>query len=64
MKRVISLGSRWHANYLENGIFTLLDLCIECAEKNLERELMLEEKYACLKAKLNLLKAENELLKN
>ena len=29
----------------------------------LERELTLEEKYARLEAKMNLLKAENELLK-
>lgn len=55
MKRVISLGSRWHSNYLENGIFTLLDLCIECAEKNLER--------AYVRRKVCLFKSQTKLTK-
>lgn len=45
MKQFISLGNKWRANYMENGIFTLLDLCIECAEKTLERAYVRRKVY-------------------
>lgn len=64
MKRVMSSGSRWRAAYRKNGVLGLRDTRIENAGRTLERELTLEEKYARLEAERNLLKAENELLKN
>jgi hypothetical protein len=63
MKRVESSGKRWRAAYRENGILGLRDTRAEHSGRTSERDLTLEEKNARLEAQINLLKAENELLK-
>lgn len=63
MKRVESSGKRWRAAYRENGVLGLRDTRSEHSGRSSERDLTLEEKNARLEAQINLLKAENELLK-
>lgn len=61
--RVLSSGKRWRAAYRENGVSGLRDNRNENSGRPSERELTFEEKYKRMEAQLNLLKAENELLK-
>lgn len=63
MERVQSSGKRWRAAYRKNGVFGLRDTRSENSGRTSEKELTLEEKNARLEAQINLLKAENELLK-
>jgi hypothetical protein len=63
MKRVQAAGSRWRTAYRENGELGLRDTRPDSSGRPLKRELTLEEKNARLEAEINLLKAENELLK-
>ncbi|WP_286138573.1 IS3 family transposase [Bacillus sp. AFS055030] len=63
MKRVQAAGSRWRTAYRENGELGLRDTRSDSSGRPLKRELTLEEKNARLEAEINLLKAENELLK-
>ncbi|WP_282439856.1 IS3 family transposase [Gottfriedia acidiceleris] len=63
MKRVQAAGSRWRSAYRENGELGLRDTRSDSSGRPLNRELTLEEKNARLEAEINLLKAENELLK-
>ncbi len=63
MNRVCSSGKRWRKSYKESGIRGLSDTRSLSSGRPRTRELSLEEKYARLEAKLNLLEAENELLK-
>jgi len=63
MKRVKSASNRWRTAFKENGELGLRDTRSTNSGRNLERELTLEEKNARLEAEINLLKAENELLK-
>lgn len=63
MKRVQAAGSRWRTAYRENGELGLRDTRSDSSRRPLKRELTLEEKNARLEAEINLLKAENELLK-
>jgi transposase len=63
MRRVESSGKRWRAAYRENGIFGLRDTRRESSGRPREKELTLEEKNVRLEAQINLLRAENELLK-
>jgi transposase len=63
MTRIQSSGKRWRADYRENDVLGLEDTRKETSGRPRKRELTLEEKYARLEAELNLLKAENELLK-
>ena len=62
-KRVKSSSKRWRTAYKKNGIIGLRDTRKENSGRPRERELTLEEKNARLEAQINLLKAENELLK-
>ena len=55
MARIESAAKRWRIAYRDNGIHGLQD--------TREGEPSLEEKYTRLEAQINLLKAENELLK-
>jgi hypothetical protein len=61
--RVHSSSMRWRSAYHKEGAFGLKDARKGNSGRSLERELMLEEKYARLEAQNSLLKAENELLK-
>jgi transposase len=61
--RIESAAKRWRAAYREDGIEGLKDTRKENSGRPREGELSLEEKYARLEAQVNLLKAENELLK-
>lgn len=63
MKRVKAAGNRWRTAYRENGELGLRDTRSDSSGRPLNRELTLEEKNARLEAEINLLKAENELLK-
>ena len=63
MDRVYSASKRWKKAYKMNGIIGLRDTRAENSGRPRERELTLEEKNARLEAQINLLKAENELLK-
>lgn len=63
LKRIQSSGKRWRAVYREKGVAGLRDTRVERSGRTSERELSLEEKNQRLEAQLNLLKAENELLK-
>lgn len=61
--RVKSAGNRWRAAYRKNGVCGLTDTRKLNSGRLSDRELSVEEKYERLKAQINLLKAENELLK-
>ncbi|VEF46444.1 transposase [Bacillus freudenreichii] len=63
MDRVYSASKRWQKAYKLNGIIGLRDTRAENSGRSRERELTLEERNARLEAQINLLKAENELLK-
>ncbi|KYD00148.1 hypothetical protein B4102_1160 [Heyndrickxia sporothermodurans] len=63
IKRIKSASDRWQKAFNENGISRLRDTRAENSGRPRERELSLEEKNARLEAQINLLKAENELLK-
>ncbi|MEH7123368.1 IS3 family transposase [Bacillus sp. JJ1773] len=63
MNRIESASKRWQKAYKKNGIIGLRDTRAENSGRQIERELSLEEKNARLEAEINLLKAENELLK-
>jgi len=63
MNLVQSASKRWRTAFKENGELGLRDTRSINLGRNLERELTLEEKNARLEAEINLLKAENELLK-
>lgn len=61
--RIRKASNRWRTAYQERGLIGLEDARKHSSGRPLERELSLEEKYARLEAKLNLVEAENELLK-
>jgi len=63
MDRVYSASKRWKKAYKMNGIIGLRDTRAENSGRPIERDRTMEEKNACLEAQINLLKAENELLK-
>lgn len=63
LDRIKSAGKRWRAAYRKDGIDGLKDTRKENTGRPRGGELSLEEKYARLQAQVNLLKAENELLK-
>ena len=63
MERVKSAASRWKSAYKHRGLDGLKDTRKGNSGRPLERELSLEEKYARLEEEINLVKAENELLK-
>ncbi|WP_400246846.1 IS3 family transposase [Niallia sp. JL1B1071] len=62
-QRIHSASKRWKAAYIKNGISGLRDTRAGNSGRPREKELSLEEKNARLEAQINLLKAENELLK-
>jgi transposase len=62
-ERIKSASKRWQAVYEKNGIIGLCDTRAGNSGRQKERKLTLEEKNARLEAQINLLKAENELLK-
>jgi transposase len=62
-KRVQSSSDRWRKAYQEEGILGLRDTRNENSGRPRKNELSLGEKFARLEAQINLLKAENELLK-
>jgi transposase len=61
--RLESAAKRWRAAYREHGLSGLSDSRNGKASRPHEKEVSLEKKNARLEAELNLLKAENELLK-
>lgn len=63
MERVESSGKRWRAAYRKSGVGGLRDTRNGNSGRPNEKDLSTEEKYKRLKAQINLLKAENELLK-
>ena len=63
MDRIKAASKRWKKAYNENGISGLRDTRFGNSKRSRESELTLEEKNARLEAPINLLKAENELLK-
>jgi len=62
-KRMQSFADRWRTAYQKSGTAGLNDNRKGNLGRPSERELTFEEKNARLKAQINLLKAENELLK-
>lgn len=62
-KRIKSASERWQKAFNENGINGLRDTRAGNSGRPRERVLSLEEKNTRLEAQINLLKAENELLK-
>ena len=63
MERVESSSKRWRAAYRKSGVGGLSDTRAGNSGRPNEKELSTEEKYKRLKTQINLLKAENELLK-
>lgn len=61
--RIHSSAKRWRNSYRKEGIVGLSDTRKSNSGRPSTKNLSLEEKYTRLEAKLNLLKAENELLK-
>jgi transposase len=61
--RIKSASKRWLTAYNKSGISGLRDTRSGNSGRPREKELTLEEKNARLEAQINLLKAENELLK-
>jgi transposase len=61
--RIKSVGRRWRKLYKEDGVVGLTDSRVHSSGRPSTKNLSLEEKYARLEAKIQLLKAENELLK-
>jgi transposase-like protein len=62
-KRVQSSSDRWRKAFQEEGVLGLRDSRQDSSGRPRLTELSLEEKYARMEAQMNLLKAENELLK-
>lgn len=62
-QRIKSASRRWRDAFNESGINGLRDTRADNSGRTREKELSLEEKNARLEAQINLLKAENELLK-
>lgn len=62
-ERVKSSAKRWRNSYKEDGILGLSDSRKINSGRTSTKYLSIEDKYAKLEAQLNLLKAENELLK-
>ena len=62
MTRIHAASKRWSAAYIKNGILGLYDTRKGHSGKPRERGCS-EEKNARLEAQINLLQAENELLK-
>lgn len=63
MDRVHSSAKRWKKSYIKDGVMGLSDTRKLNSGRPRTKDLSLEEKYSRLEAKLNILKAENELLK-
>jgi transposase len=61
--RIQRAASRWRAAYNKSGVLGLRDTRIDNSGRPTKRELSLEEKNAKLEAQIQLLRAENELLK-
>ncbi|WP_233569480.1 HTH domain-containing protein [Falsibacillus albus] len=62
-RRIKSAAYRWKKAYAEEGGLGLKDTRKGKSGRTRDKELSLEEKYARLEAKMNLLEAEHELLK-
>lgn len=63
MERIKSSGKRWRRAYRKEGILGLIDMRKEKSGKFSDKELSTERKFERLTAQINLLKAENEILK-
>lgn len=63
MQRIKSSSERWRNTYKTEGLLGLKDTRKDNSGRPRVKELSLEEKYARLEAQMNLVKAENELLK-
>ena len=63
MDRVKAAGKRWRAIYIKEGLDGLRDARKGRSGRPRIKALSIEQKYDRLKAQINLLKAENELLK-
>lgn len=61
--RINRAANRWRNNYNESGVIGLRDTRKGNSGRPTTKELTLEEKNAKLEAQLQLLRAENELLK-
>ncbi|MBT2737745.1 hypothetical protein J7E66_23930 [Bacillus sp. ISL-7] len=61
--RVQKAAYRWRVAYNESGVLGLRDTRKDHSGRPIKRELSLEEKNAKLEAQIQLLRAENELLK-
>lgn len=61
--RVQRAAYRWRVAYNESGVLGLRDTRKDHSGRPIKRELSLEEKNAKLEAQIQLLRAENELLK-
>ena len=63
MERVKSSSKRWRRAYRKDGILGLIDMRKEKSGRFSDKNLSTEQKVERLTAQVNLLKAENELLK-
>lgn len=63
MERVKSSDKRWRRAYRKEGILGLSDMRKEQIQRPIDKELSTEQKIERYKAQINLLEAENEILK-
>jgi transposase len=63
MVRVSRAAARWRTTYNQSGVLGLRDTRKDHSGRPTKKELSLEEKNAKLEAQIQLLRAENELLK-
>ena len=61
--RVRKTANRWRTAYKKSGVLGLIDTRKNLSGRSRKKELTIEEKNARLEAQIQLLKAENELLK-
>jgi len=61
--RINRAANRWRTSYNDSGVLGLRDTRKDNSGRPTNKELTLEEKNAKLEAQIQLLKAENELLK-
>jgi hypothetical protein len=63
IRRIKAASTRWRKAYEKDGVLGLKDSRIDHSGRSRKKELSVEGKNKRLEAEINLLKAENELLK-
>lgn len=63
LSRILSCGKNWRSRYRQSGVIGLIDTRNCNSGRRKENDCSIDVKYERLQAQINLLKAENELLK-